>query len=177
MVAIRPPAPPETERALEVPKGATVADALAGLGLQKPDGHATLLNDNSVPAGTRATALPSPEMNHAFLKAFGQPSRTTACTCERTTEPQLAQALEFLRGDLVHGKLESSGNRFRKALAAGRNDQEIVRELYWTAFSRPPTEVEEASAQRHIAAANDRAAALADVCWAILNTNEFMFQH
>ena len=131
----------------------------------------------NLPAGTRATALPSPEMNHAFLKAFGQPSRTTACTCERTTEPQLAQALEFLRGDLVHGKLESSGNRFRKALAAGRNDREIVRELYWTAFSRPPTEVEEASARRHIAAANDRAAALADVCWAILNTNEFMFQH
>ena len=131
----------------------------------------------NLPAGTRATALPSPEMNHAFLKAFGQPSRTTACTCERTTEPQLAQALEFLRGDLVHGKLESSGNRFRKALAAGRNDREIVRELYWTAFSRPPTEVEEASARRHISAANDRAAALADVCWAILNTNEFMFQH
>ena len=55
MVAIRPPAPPETERALDVPEGATVADALAGLGLLNPDGHATLLNDDSVPAGTRAS--------------------------------------------------------------------------------------------------------------------------
>ena len=54
MVAIRPPAPPTTERGLELPEGATVADALAGLGLQKPDGHVTLLNDDSVPAGTRA---------------------------------------------------------------------------------------------------------------------------
>ncbi len=57
MVAIRPPAPPKTERVLELPDGATVADALAGLGLQKPAGHATLLNDETVPAGTRADRL------------------------------------------------------------------------------------------------------------------------
>jgi len=57
LVAIRPPAPPETERVMELPDGATVADALAGLGLQKPDGHATLLNDETVPAGTRAGTL------------------------------------------------------------------------------------------------------------------------
>ena len=53
MVAIRPPAPPDQERAMELPEGATVADALAKLGLENPDSHATLLNDESVPAGTR----------------------------------------------------------------------------------------------------------------------------
>ncbi len=53
-VAIRPPAPPDQEREMELPEGATVADALAGLGLEKPDSHATLLNDESVPAGMRA---------------------------------------------------------------------------------------------------------------------------
>jgi len=130
-----------------------------------------------LPAGTRATALPSPQMNHAFLRAFGQPARATACTCERATEPQLAQALEFLRGRLVHSKLESPENRFRKALADGGGDQKIVTELYWTALSRPPTPGEWSAASRHIARSADRAAALADVCWAILNTNEFMFQH
>jgi sulfur carrier protein ThiS len=57
MVAIRPPAPPQPERKMELPEGATVADALAGLGLAKPDSHATLLNDESVPAGTRAGKL------------------------------------------------------------------------------------------------------------------------
>ena len=130
-----------------------------------------------LPAGTRATALPSPQMNHAFLKTFGQPSRDTVCTCERATEPQLAQALEFLSGKLVHGKLESANNRFRKALAAGSSDREIVTEIYWTALSRPPSTGELTSAFRHIAGASDRAAALTDVCWAILNTNEFVFQH
>ena len=54
MVAIRPPAPPQPERKMDLPEGATVADALAGLGLAKPDSHATLLNDESIPAGARA---------------------------------------------------------------------------------------------------------------------------
>jgi len=132
---------------------------------------------DGLPSGTRATALPSPQMNHAFLRAFGQPARTTACICERASEPQLAQALEFLRGRLVHGKLESPDNRFQMALAAGSSDQEIVSELYWTAYSRPPSSTELNVASRHIAKAVDRATALADVCWAILNTNEFMFQN
>ncbi|MEC9080989.1 MAG: DUF1549 and DUF1553 domain-containing protein [Verrucomicrobiota bacterium] len=132
---------------------------------------------DGLPAGTRATALPSPQMNHAFLRAFGQPARATACTCERSTEPQLSQALEFLRGGLVHGKLESSDNRFRKALDAGSSDQGIVTELYWMAYSRPPSQEELTVAIQHIAQAVDRSTALADVCWAIFNTNEFMFQN
>jgi sulfur carrier protein ThiS len=54
MVAIRPPTPPQPERKMDLPTGATVADALARLGLENPDSHATLLNDESIPAGTRA---------------------------------------------------------------------------------------------------------------------------
>ena len=53
-LAIRPPTPPDAERAMELPDGATVADALTKLGLDKPGSHATLLNDESVPAGKRA---------------------------------------------------------------------------------------------------------------------------
>ena len=53
-LAIRPPTPPNAERAMELPDGATVADALAKLGLEKTGSHATLLNDESVPAGKRA---------------------------------------------------------------------------------------------------------------------------
>ena len=54
MVAIRPPAPANSERVLELPNGAVVVDALSRLGLARPDSHATLLNDESVPAGRRA---------------------------------------------------------------------------------------------------------------------------
>jgi len=52
-----------------------------------------------------------------------------------------------------------------------------VEELYLAALSRPPSKEEREFARRHIAKSNNRAVALADVCWAILNTNEFVFQH
>ena len=57
-VALRPPAPPNAERVIELPDGAMVADAISQLGLARPDSQATLLNDETVPAGRRAaTAL------------------------------------------------------------------------------------------------------------------------
>src|SRR5262249_53657079 len=36
-----------------------------------------------LPLGTRATQLPDGEINHPFLKTFGQPARELACECER----------------------------------------------------------------------------------------------
>ena len=130
-----------------------------------------------LPAGTRATALPTPQLNNAFLKTFGQPPRASACACERPAEPRLAQALELLNGKFLHGKLEAPTSRHRTLLAAGRPADEIVQELYYAALSRPPTTEEQQLAARHVAQAKDRAAALADVLWSILNLNEFLFQH
>ncbi|PPR22989.1 MAG: hypothetical protein CFH39_00920 [Alphaproteobacteria bacterium MarineAlpha10_Bin2] len=72
MVAIRPPAPPQPERKMDLPEGATVADALAGLGLAKPDSHATLLNDESIPAGVRGeTALKANDILTVFPPIHG----------------------------------------------------------------------------------------------------------
>jgi len=54
MVALRPPSPPNVERVIDLPEGSVVANALSKLGLAHPDGHATLLNDETVPASVRA---------------------------------------------------------------------------------------------------------------------------
>ncbi len=44
-----------------------VADALSQLGLARPDSHATLLNDETVPAGRRAeTALKAGDILTVF---------------------------------------------------------------------------------------------------------------
>ncbi len=130
-----------------------------------------------LPAGTRATQLPSPDINHPFLKVFGQPAREMACQCERSSESNLSQALQMINGPLVHGKLRDEKNRLRQATAAGKSDREIVEDLYLVALCRQPTEVELTRALDHIAAQEDRVAGLEDVCWAILNAKEFLFQH
>lgn len=132
---------------------------------------------NGLPAGVRATQLPSPDVDHPFLKTFGQPARETACQCERGTDSNLSQALQLINGPLVHAKLKDEHNRFRKLMAAGKSDHEIVTELYLAAFCRTPSEQELAVADGHIAASGDRVAALEDLCWAVINANEFLFQH
>ncbi len=130
-----------------------------------------------VPVGTRATELPEPPKDHEFLKAFGQPQREMACECERSSESNLSQALQMINGPTVHEKLRSDTGRIKALIDAGKSDEEIVAELYFRAFSRQPSATEWEAASHHIQATEDRRLALEDVCWAVLNTKEFLFQH
>ncbi|MEZ6050520.1 MAG: DUF1553 domain-containing protein [Planctomycetaceae bacterium] len=130
-----------------------------------------------VPAGTPATQLPEPPKDHEFLKAFGQPQREMACECERSNESNLSQALQMINGPTVHEKLRSDAGRIKQMMDAGKSDEEIVTELYLRAFSRRPSATEWEAASNHIQASEDRRLALEDVCWAVLNTKEFLFQH
>jgi hypothetical protein len=132
----------------------------------------------SLPEGTKATQLPAPDMAKSeFLKIFGQPERQTVCACERSNESNLGMAIQFFNGPLVYGKLRDPNNRFRRLMNEKKSDEEIVTELYLAGVSRKPTAKELDVSLKHISSKPDRAAALEDVCWAILNTNEFLFQH
>ena len=130
-----------------------------------------------MPAGTRATQLPSLDVESDFLKVFGQPARETACQCERSTDSNLSQALQMINGPLVHSKVRDDKNRLRSLVTAGKSNEEIVSELYLAALCRQPSDPELAAATKHIANAGDRLRGLEDVCWAVLNANEFLFQH
>jgi hypothetical protein len=130
-----------------------------------------------LPAGTRATSLPSPDVESDFLKVFGQPARETACQCERSTDSNLSQALQMINGPLVHAKVRDEANRLRTLVTAEKSNEQIVAELYLAGLCRQPSEPELVAATKHIANAGDRMRGLEDVCWAILNANEFLFQH
>ena len=142
--------------------------------------HVTNVSEQfgSLPAGTKATQLPAPDLvKHDFLRIFGQPERQTVCACERSTESNLGMAIQFFNGPLVYNKLRNEKNRFRELIAAKKTDEEIVDSLYRAAVCRPPTKTEMEASLKHIKSKEDRILALEDVCWAILNTNEFLFQH
>ena len=134
-------------------------------------------NFAGLPPGTRATALPTPQLNNAFLKVFGQPTRSSACACERPQEPRLGQALELLNGKFLHGRLEHPANRIQKMAAEGKSDDEIITKLYLSALARAPSTGELAAARKHLSGASSRKSAVADLCWIVLNLNEFLFQH
>lgn len=130
-----------------------------------------------LPAGTRAIQLPDGEVNHPFLKTFGQPARELACECERESDGNLAQALQLINGPTVNEKVKNADNRVGKLLAAKKSETEILNDLYTVALARLPDAEETKVALAHVAKGTDKRKAWEDVMWAILNTREFLFRH
>jgi hypothetical protein len=130
-----------------------------------------------LPAGTRATQLPDGEVNHVFLKTFGQPARELACECEREGDSNLAQALQLINGPTINDKVRNANNRLGKLLGQKMAEQEILSNLYLATLSRLPAEAEIKAALEHVAKGADQRKAWEDVQWALLNSKEFLFRH
>jgi hypothetical protein len=130
-----------------------------------------------LPAGTRATEIPSPDFKQPFLETFGRPARATACECERRSDSTLAQAIELFNGQLVQKKLADKHNRFHRQLEQGRPHSDVLEELYRAAVCRRPTDAEVKAAIEHINSKEKPSNGFEDVCWALLNTEEFLTQH
>jgi hypothetical protein len=130
-----------------------------------------------LPLGTRATQLPDGEVNHVFLKTFGQPARELACECERESDSNLAQALQLINGPTIHEKLRNPNNRIGQLLNAKKSDREIVEELYLATLSRSPGDVEVNAVMDHLNKNPDKRKAWEDVQWALINSKEFLFRH
>ena len=132
----------------------------------------------SLPAGTLATQLPAPDVVKVdFLKVFGQPERSTVCACERTDDSTLGMAIELFNGPMIHGKLRDADNRFRKSLAEGEPVKDVIRDIYFAALCRLPSDIELKAALQHCSKNPDLVVGVEDVCWALFNTDEFLFQH
>src|SRR5205814_3549097 len=103
-----------------------------------------------MPLGTRAVQLPDGEVNHPFLKTFGQPARELACECERESDSNLAQALQLINGPAVNDRLRNPNNRIGKLLAKKAPDREMLNELFLATLSRPPTEADARAMLDHV---------------------------
>jgi hypothetical protein len=132
-----------------------------------------------LPLGTHATQLPDGEINHPFLKTFGQPARELACECEREGDSNLAQALQLINGPTVNEKLRNATNRVGRLLAKKTPDIDLLNELYLASLSRLPSSREVSLALDHVAKAKpeDKRKAWEDVQWALINSKEFLFRH
>jgi hypothetical protein len=85
--------------------------------------------------------------------------------------------IELFSGSLIQEKLRDPKNRFRRQVAEGHSIQEVVRDLYLAGLCRLPTSQEIQDATRYCEATEDVASALEDLCWALINSDEFLFQH
>ena len=130
-----------------------------------------------LPLGTRATQLPDGEVNHVFLKTFGQPARELACECEREGDSNLAQALQLINGPTINDKVRSPSNRLGKLLEKKLPESEVLSNLYLATLARAPADGEVKAALEHVHKGQDKRKAWEDVQWALLNSKEFLFRH
>lgn len=131
-----------------------------------------------LPEGTKATQLPAPDLAKLdFLRVFGQPERSTVCACERSEESNLGMAIELFNGSFLYEKLRDPNNRFRTLLRSGSSAEAIIKELYLTGFCREPSDEELQKCLMHCESKESLEAGLEDLCWVLLNTDEFLFQH
>jgi hypothetical protein len=129
-----------------------------------------------LPLGGRAIQAPDGASNNYFLETFGRASRNTPCTCEVSTSPTLSQALHLLNGESTSGKI-SEGKWIEKMAADGKSTSQIVDAIYNACLTRQPTESERADIEQKLRESNDSNADFVDLFWAILNSNEFIFNH
>jgi hypothetical protein len=140
------------------------------------------------PAGYRSLQLPDSKVESAFLGAFGRPERVSTCSCERSAEPSIAQALHLSNGTTINDKLRSEDGAVAQAIREKLDDTQIIDRLYFSSLSRRPTEAERAGLLAVLAesgagiadpamAASSRRQAVEDVYWAILTGKEFLFNH
>ncbi|HET6575677.1 MAG TPA: DUF1553 domain-containing protein [Fimbriiglobus sp.] len=134
------------------------------------------------PAGTRAMQLPDSLLVSPFLDAFGRAEREQTCSCERSVDASVRQALHLNNGKTLNDKLRDPKSRLSKWLAGKTTDAEVVDRVFRLGLSRPPTDEEKerflavlAEAGREGAQA--RRETLEDVFWAVLTGKEFLFNH
>src|SRR6202043_3282929 len=86
---------------------------------------------DGMPAGTRAIQLPDNSFNSSsyFLQVFGRPESSSACECERSDAPSLAQSLHLLNAkDIVEKLIAPRGRAATFAMTDSRPNEDKVRD-------------------------------------------------
>jgi len=134
---------------------------------------------SDAPPGSQAIELApnrfaDPQVTELF-RILGRGDRKSLCDCDRVTGPTLRQPLLLMSHPRVLEKIR--GGRLARLLREQKSDDEIVEEFYLSTLSRMPDSTEREFALNHIAASKNRAEALFDIVWALINTREFLTNH
>ena len=135
-------------------------------------------NYDGFPRGTRALQLPDSLVVSRFLDAFGRPERAQTCSCERSQDASVGQALHLNNGQTLNGKLRHKDSRVAKWVKEKRTDEQAVKNLYLLALCREPTATEKASFVKLLVEARAEGSqreALEDLFWAVLTSRDFVF--
>ena len=131
-----------------------------------------------LPLGSRAVQIADGDVSSYFLTTFGRAKRETVCSCEVSMAPNLSQALHLLNGQTTQGRVEQGGVVNRMLIVEKRPAEEVIEQLYLRCLSRKPT-AEELTKLKGMLPEDptEKRKLIEDVFWALLNSDEFLFNH
>jgi len=145
--------------------------------MQAEELYESLLTATEADRAARAedAAKKKDEWLSQFVIAFGTDEGDEATTFNGS----IPQVLTMFNGDLIENAVAiGKGGFLHRVAAAPLNSTARIETLYLAALARKPSRTELDVAKRLVAARKgDAIGALQDVWWAVLNSNEFIFQH
>ena len=109
-----------------------------------------------------------------FVQTFGTDDGGESSSFDGT----IPQALMMMNGPLVRDAVSvKSGSHLHDLLTGKGNETQKIQRLYLTALGRIPTRSELGAAQKFFNGNHDGLAVYQDLFWALLNSNEFVFNH
>jgi hypothetical protein len=121
------------------------------------------------PPGTRAMEVYSAQpAGNYMLTAFGRTNRETIC--ERDSVPDIVQVLHLISGDTINKRVA----QWKPDPAL--NDEQQLNRIYLSSLARYPSAEEKSRIETDLGA-RDKRQVFQDLVWAILNSDEFMYNH
>lgn len=128
--------------------------------------------------GLRAVHVPYVSSGSRMLRLFGRPTeRPSACECVRSPEATLPQVMYLLNGEELWKKIRAREGTVARLLAKHPGNRSLVEGLYLAILCRSATEAEQRLGGRYLAESGTRAEGAEDLAWALLNSQEFLFNH
>lgn len=133
---------------------------------------------SAMPANSTAKQIWTHRVSSDFLDSFGRPDPNQDPPCERTADTTVVQVLHMMNSRDMYSRIQSSNGNSAKWAKTEMTPDQIVEEIYLTAYSRYPT-IEEKRLGRSLFEKEGakRQQVIEDLMWALLNTPEYLFKN
>jgi hypothetical protein len=131
-------------------------------------------HDKSIPAPAPSSA-PAVQRHRGLRNMVYQAFRVDPSLPQSEVQGTIPQALLLMNSALVNYATSAKGKTvLADLLSKGKSDDEIVAALYERVLARKPTDKEKTICLRYIHKVGNRAEALEDVLWGLVNSTEFL---